>query len=210
MSTPLRFGARLAAVTALLIDLDGTLLDTAADLAGGANAARAHFGLPPLPIEAVAAHVGWGLGHLLTRTLPVELHPRMEEARAAFHACYAAHLLDHSRPYPGASALLEAWRGPLALVTNKPRAYVVPILEALGWVESFQAVVTGDDARKPAPEALWRALEGLGVAPEDALFVGDSEVDRDAAAAAGVAFVAVPWGRVATERRASLVELAAW
>ncbi len=193
---------------ALLFDLDGTLLDSGPDIADAVNAARAHLGVDPLALEAVLPHIGWGLTHLLTHTLP----PRagsLEAARTAFHDHYRANVYRRSRPYAGADAVVRAWSGRLGLVTNKPRPYVEPILEATGWAPHFVAVVCGDEVRKPAPEALWRALDSMGVDAADALFVGDTEVDRDAARASGVPFAAVPWGRVTGERCVTLEALAA-
>ncbi len=193
--------------SALILDLDGTLLDSTADLAAGANAARRAFGLEPIPDAEVALHVGWGLAHLLRHAVP-GADQRMETARAAFHEWYGAHLLDRSRPYEGADALLRAWSGRCALVTNKPDAYVERIVAELGWAARLAVVVGGDGPRKPSPEPVLRALAGLEVPAAAALFVGDSEVDQEAAGAAGVSFVAVPWGRVEAAPRLSLHELA--
>lgn len=185
---------------AWLFDLDGTLLDSLGDLADAANAARAAVGLEPWPEADVARHIGHGLGHLLQGVLPAELHPRMGAARAAFIAHYRANLLARSRPYPGVQPMFDALGGaPLGLVTNKPGMFVDAILDGLGWSARFQAVVAGDTlaARKPDPAPLLHALDILGVTPARAAYVGDSEVDRDAALAAGVRFIAVAWGRVA-------------
>ncbi len=184
--------------SAFLFDLDGTLLDTDADLAAAVNAARAALALPPLDVEAVRPHIGWGLGHLLRGALPPAAHPGLAEARRHFHAHYRAHLLDHSRPFADADDVLAAL-GPArcGLVTNKPGAFVDAIIARLGW--RFGVVVAGDTlaARKPDPAPLLRAAATLGVDPATTTYVGDSEVDLEAAAAAGVDFVAVAWGRVA-------------
>jgi phosphoglycolate phosphatase len=182
-------------------DLDGTLLDSGADIATAANRVRTGFGLEPLDIAEVGRGVGWGLGHLLGHVLPEALHGRMAEARGIFMEAYAAHLLVDSTPYAGAGALLEALEGPVGLVTNKPMAFVTPILEALGW--RFDVVVGGDSLpqRKPDPSPLLHALAAVGCAPEAALFVGDSEVDLATAAAANVRFAGVGWGRVAPEAK---------
>ncbi len=190
----------------LLFDLDGTLLDSGPDLAASVNAARDSLGLPPLTIEAVLPHVGWGLTHLLKHTLPAS--ESIATAREVFHDYYRGHAYDRSRPYPGAEAALTAWSGRVALVTNKPRPYVDVILEATGWSRLFAASVCGDEVRKPDPEALRRALRALGASASDALFVGDTEVDLETAEAAGVPFAAVPWGRVEFPRRVTLEALA--
>ncbi len=180
----------------LLFDLDGTLLDTLGDLADAASAARAALGLPPVTDAAVAPHIGWGLGHLLSHVLPEGLEDPLPTARAAFMAYYADHLLVRSTPYPGAEELMRR-RGErfLGLVTNKPSRFVKPILARLGW--RFDVVVAGDTLpqRKPDPGPLRHALEGVD-GRDRAIFVGDSEVDRAAAEAAGLRFVAVAWGRI--------------
>lgn len=183
-----------------LFDLDGTLLDTDADLAAAVNAARAALALPPLAVEAVRPHIGWGLGHLLRGALPSAVHPRLAEARRRFHAHYRAHLLDHSRPFADADDVLTTL-GPArcGLVTNKPGAFVDALVARLGW--RFGVVVAGDTlaARKPDPAPLLHAAHALGAGPAAVTYVGDSEVDLEAAAAAGMDFVAVAWGRVAAQ-----------
>ncbi len=182
---------------AILLDLDGTLLDTGPDLAVAVNAARRAFGLSALAVEEVTPHLGWGLTRLLTGTLPEGLHPRLPEAREHFHAVYGERCLVDSVPYPSVSEFLADPPCTLALVTNKPGRHTRIIVEGLGW--DFAAVVAGDALakRKPEPEPLLHCLELLGVAPGEAVFVGDSEVDQEAALRAGVPFAAVAWGRVA-------------
>ncbi len=196
---------------AVLFDLDGTLLDSAPSLAAGVAAARAKFGLPPLEPAAVAPHVGRGLGELLRATLPSTHHDDLGPARAAFHAAYRRHLLD-AHPMPGADALLSALGPRAALVTNKPRGYLDPLLAHLGW--RFGVVIDGDHpaGRKPDPAPLRWAARALGHAAHACAFVGDSTADRDAARAAGMPFVAVAWGAVpdAAHYITALAELAAW
>ena len=186
----------------LLFDLDGTLLDTLGDLAAAANAARAMFGLDPVPDAAVAPHIGWGLGHLLSHVLPASNHAEMEAARATFMAHYGTHLLVHSVPFPGAEKLMRR-RGArfVGLVTNKPSRFVAPILAGLGW--HFDVVIAGDTLpqRKPDPAPLLAAIDGLPDG-QRAIYIGDTEVDREAATGAGLCFVGVAWGRIAkTETR---------
>lgn len=202
-------------VQAVLFDLDGTLIDSTGDLADGANAARAAFGLPPLPEAAVAPAIGHGLGHLLRGTLPEALHPRLDEARAAFHAHYDAHLLHRTRPYPGAAACLDHLTGSgvrLGMVTNKPGRFVAGILEGLGWATRFEVVVAGDTLpqRKPSPEPIRHAMDALGAVPARTHYVGDTEVDLECAAAAGVPFVCVAWGRAAADAQRTTDDLGEW
>ena len=198
---------------ALLFDLDGTLLDSTADLAAATNAARRHLDLAPLPVAEIGLHIGWGLSHLLHHTLPSAQHGSLPACREVFMAHYAAHLVDHSRPYPGVTAFLA--RQPersLGLVTNKPGRFVGAIVRAMGWTDAFGAVIAGDTlpTRKPHPGPLLAALEQLDAEPDRSMMVGDSEVDREAAARAGVEFVAVGWGRVAPTTPRVVEDLATW
>jgi 2-phosphoglycolate phosphatase len=192
---------------AILLDLDGTLIDSVPDLASAANAARATLALAPLTVPEVERHVGWGLTHLLTGVLP---GGPTEATRAAFIAHYHAHVLDQTAPYPGVDAWLRHTAHPLGLVTNKPRRFVEPILDGLGWTERFGVVVAGDDpvGRKPDPAPLHHAARALGFEVSEGLFVGDSEVDAAAAQAAGMPFAAVAWGRVARQSARVLGALA--
>ena len=172
----------------ILFDLDGTLVDSTADIVAAANAARASLGLAPLPHETVRGFIGDGVDTLLAQCVPAEhLHPAIE----AYRAHYAAHMLDTTRAYPGVEALLEDLSRAglaLAVVTNKPRRYTVPMLDALGLARFFGAVVGGDgpSGRKPAPGPFLEALAALGGGRGTALVVGDGRNDVNGARAAGI------------------------
>jgi phosphoglycolate phosphatase len=186
--------------SAVLFDLDGTLLDSRGDLADAANATRAHLGLVALSDEAVEAHTGSGMVALLRGVLPEVEPAALETLREVFVAHYCAHLLDRSRPFPGVEVMLDAMAGaPLGLVTNKPTMFTTPILQGLGWSDRFGVVVCGDTTpwRKPSPEPLLHALAALGVSADRAVFVGDTPIDAETAAAANVDFLCVGWGRAA-------------
>lgn len=198
---------------AVLFDLDGTLLDSLGGLTAGVNAARGRLSQRALAAAEVAPHISHGLGHLLRSTIPGLGDADLVTARAAFIAHYRAHLLDDLRPHRGAEAALQAWAGRSALVTNKPAMFLGEQLEAMGW--RFTAVIDGDHpaGRKPDAAPLLAAAARLGVSPVEAVFVGDSDVDHQAAVAAGMPFCAVAWGHVSdprVPRVSDLAEVARW
>lgn len=184
--------------TSVLFDLDGTLIDSAADIAASVNHTRARYDLAPLSRAAVDAAIGDGVRVLLERTLLSERQVALDEAVGVYVAHQEAHCLDATVLYPGAhEAILQLWAVmPLAVVSNKPTALCIQILKGLGILQYFRACVGGDTpaGRKPAPGPVLRALESLQKTPWDALVCGDSLPDLQAGAAAGVATCAVSWG----------------
>jgi phosphoglycolate phosphatase len=189
---------------AVLIDLDGTLMDTAPDLAAAANAMRADFGLPALPVARIAAFVGKGAEVLVHRALTDAADGRAEEAsfvrgRNAFYAHYHVVNGRHAALFEGVPTALDRLRGAglkLACVTNKPREFTLPLLARMDVAQQFDAVVAGDEVaeKKPHPALLLEACQRLGVAPADALMIGDSINDALAAQAAGMPVVLVRTG----------------
>lgn len=183
---------------ALLFDLDGTLVDTAPDLARATNALRQHHGLPALPYEAIRAQVSNGGSALVTLALGLPLEaPGHGEARQFLLDAYGRDVAAESRLFPGLERLITGWSlAPRAwgIVTNKPRAYAAPLITALGLNPG--ALLCADDlpVKKPAPEPLWVAAERLGVAPEACWYIGDHRRDMEAARAAGMTAVAVGYG----------------
>jgi phosphoglycolate phosphatase len=183
---------RLAAV---LIDLDGTLMDTAPDLAAAANAMRADFYLAPLQVARIASFVGKGAEVLIHRALTDSLEGRVADAeltrgRESFYRHY--HRTNGSATVvfervPQALAALRAAGLRLACVTNKPREFTVPLLARVNLAHCFDAVIAGDDVpeKKPHPAIVLAACAALGVTPERAVLIGDSVNDALAAAAAG-------------------------
>ncbi len=178
-------------------DLDGTLVDSGADIVASANAARVQLGMPPLADAAVRELIGEGAKQLMDRTVgvdaPEELRRRGLEL---FYEHYGEHLLDRTRPYAGVDALVRAHAGRQAIATNKPSPFAHRMVEGLGWHRFFRAIVGRDDVphRKPAPDAVLRALEIARVDLPNAVFVGDSPIDLATARAAGIDFIAVTWG----------------
>jgi len=193
-----RFPLRVSAVT---IDLDGTLADTIPDLAAGANAMLAELGRPAVGLERIRTFVGKGIPKLVERTLTESFGDAalMERALPVFERCYAECNGRHSALYPGVSEGLDALRGmgmPLACVTNKSGRFTAPLLEHLGLARYFEQVVAGDTLaqKKPDPAQLLHACRGFGVVPGEMLMIGDSVNDAEAARAAGCPVFCVPYG----------------
>ncbi len=181
--------ARLA-----VLDLDGTLVDSLDDLHASVNHALAAVGLPPRTREEVHGYVGEGVRVLLARAIAPHEH-LLEPALAAWWPHYEAHCLDRTRAYEGIPALLAGAGRTLAVHTNKPGALARKILDGLGLLARFAAVLGGDEApRKPDPTGLRELMARAGAAPGETVFVGDSKVDVRTARAAGVPVVAVTWG----------------
>jgi len=187
----------------VLIDLDGTLLDTVPDLAAAVNAMRADFGRAPLPVDQVASYVGKGADVLVHRALTESLDGRAADpdfrlGKDSFYAHYRrenglkAVVFDGVRE---ALALMRARGLALACVTNKPREFTHDLLARVG-LDDFDAIVSGDDTveKKPHPAPMLRACELLKVAPRDAAMVGDSENDVLSARAAGCQVIVVETG----------------
>jgi len=192
-------GVAAAAYEHVAFDLDGTLIDSRADLAAAVSHVLARLGLPAIVPEMVYGYVGDGARVLVERALGAA-HADLVPAGIELFMChYAAHLLDATRPYPGVADTLDrlATRGvALSVLTNKPLAMSRAILDGLGLLPRFVEVVGGDSlpTRKPDPAGL-ELLRGLTATPrERMLLVGDSPVDVRTALAGGVAFCGVSWG----------------
>lgn len=192
------------AARGVLIDLDGTLLDTVPDLAAAVNAMLAELGRPPLPIERVAAFVGKGADVLVHRTLTGALEGCAEDAlfqrgKDAFYRHYREFNGRRSIVFPGVPDALAELRGKgiaLACVTNKPGEFTHELLRRVALDAEFQVVVSGDDTRekKPHPAPMLRACELLGMPPRDTAMVGDSLNDVLSARAAGCRVIVVETG----------------
>ncbi|HEX6976353.1 MAG TPA: HAD-IA family hydrolase [Vicinamibacterales bacterium] len=183
----------------VVFDLDGTLVDSSRDLADATNAMVAEFGGAPLGVDEVVGMVGEGAKVLVERALAAAgLDPATPTALPRFLAIYDAHLLEHTRPYPGIPDALE-WlskRVSLAVLTNKPSHATSEILSGLGLAKYFRETVGGDSpfGRKPNPDALLHLARGAGAEPAETLMVGDSAVDRDTARAAGTRICLARYG----------------
>jgi phosphoglycolate phosphatase len=187
---------------AALFDLDGTLVDTAADLAAAANRMLADLGRPALDEEGVRDYVGKGVVNLVRRCVEATGGGSEEDHRKALEAFerhYIAGIADRSRPYPGvvdALAALERAGIAMGCVTNKAGRFTEPLLELTGLRRFFGVVVSGDtvERKKPHADPILYATGKLGAAPADTLMVGDSLNDVRSARAAGCPVVVVPYG----------------
>jgi len=180
-------------------DLDGTLIDSRADLAAATNHVLRSFGLPEIPPESVFALVGEGARRLVERALGPDRRALVDEGVVRFLEHYRAHLLDATDLYPGVRDALAALahRGvALSVLSNKPADLSEQVLAGLGIRALLGEVIGGDSlpTRKPDPEGLERLRRRTGTARERMLLVGDSAVDVATAAAAGTAFCGVSWG----------------
>jgi phosphoglycolate phosphatase len=183
----------------LIFDLDGTLVDSAPDLATALNRLLAELGKPPLAEITVRAMVGDGAGVLVQRGLAASGLSDADQATALkrFLALYRDCLIDQTRTYPQVEATLERLQAEghkLGICTNKPYDPTQRILKALKLERFFGIVIGGDSLpkRKPDPEPLLAAIDGLGGAAATAIMIGDSANDMLCARAAAVTAILIP------------------
>jgi phosphoglycolate phosphatase len=216
---------RMRPLEGIAFDLDGTLVNSAADIAGAVNAMLAGHGLPPQSVPYVAGFIGEGPRELLAgvyRGMGIEVDQgRLETDTATYLAHYADNPVVDSVLYHDALPALTALRErgvTLGVCTNKTQRMAEAVLRSLALDQLFEVVVGGDvlPVRKPHPDHLLEVLRRMGASPERALFVGDTAHDSDCARAAHVECVLVDWaaprsGEAPAPRRvqrfAELVEL---
>jgi phosphoglycolate phosphatase len=183
-------------------DLDGTLLDTVADLAEACRLMLDEVGAPPRTQAEVHSFVGKGMAVLVERCLSHAQPPSAEQLHAAiesFKRHYAVVNGQFTRIYPGVIEGLQAWQASglkMGVVTNKPGMFTEVLLERMGLVDYFDVVVSGDTTahKKPHPEPILHACRLFNVRPDRNLHIGDSRHDIHAAHAAGCLAYAVPYG----------------
>ena len=181
----------------IVFDLDGTLIDSARDLADAIGEMLESYGSPALPLDTVVTMVGEGAPVLVARAVQRSgLAVPVDDALSRFLSIYDRRLMNHTRAYPGMIETLGIVlrRGPLAVLTNKPLGPSIGLLEALGMRGYFSRVIGGDSeyGRKPDPAGL---LSLQALAPGDQLvMIGDSPADWKAAVQAGVPFVFAKYG----------------
>lgn len=191
-------------VKAVVVDLDGTLLDTARDLAEAANRMLQDLGRPAAAVETIKSYIGNGISRLVKRALTGSMDGEpdaalFERALPLYQKHYAEVLTLHTNPYPGVKEGLEALRDAgfrLACITNKAEKFTLPLLKEMGLLDFFELVLSGDTLpkKKPDPLPLLYAAEKFGTTPAQVLLIGDSLNDVQAARAAGCPVFCVPYG----------------
>lgn len=183
---------------AIIFDLDGTLLDTVADLANSMNAVLESYGLAGWDKTQYYQFVGNGLKMMVKRALP-EGFIAYDEAFAQFMINYEANLIKESKPYPGIVTMLEHCNKkkiPIAICSNKAQNYSEIVVRHYFPAIHFEAVIGDqfDGRHKPDPEAALAIADKMGLDPHEILFVGDSDVDMKTAHNAGMIAIGVSWG----------------
>lgn len=191
-------------IAAVMIDLDGTLLDTLPDIAAAAQRMLAQLGLPPRTPEEIRDFIGKGIPSLVQRCLPagageVRAAALQSEALALFQEFYFEESGRRATVYPGVREGLEqlrAMRLRLACITNKAARYTLPLLKHMGLSPYFDLVVSGDTLarKKPDPMQLAHICTAFALAPAAVLMIGDSANDALAARAAGCPVLCVSYG----------------
>ena len=184
-----------------IFDLDGTLLGTLGDLAASVNYALRSHGMPEHSIDDVRRFVGNGVRKLMERAIPDGAHnPDFEATFATFRQYYMQHSLDTTQPYEGISETLAALKAKgcrLAVVSNKMMAATQELCQHF-FPDTIEVAIGENEAagirKKPAPDTVYAALDVLGEGKGNAVYVGDSDVDIQTAANAGLPCISVLWG----------------
>ncbi|MDH4395340.1 MAG: phosphoglycolate phosphatase [Limnobacter sp.] len=197
-------GVNPQTLKAIFFDLDGTLLHTVPDLAAAVNAMLKDLGRNPLSEEVVATYVGKGADNLINRSLTGQADGIADselfaQAKTIWEAHYHRINGQFAKLYPGVVEgldLLASHGIQLGVVTNKPEAFTLPLLERTGLKALFKVIVGGDTCERKKPDAmpLLHACKVLGVEPAQTLMIGDSLNDAQAAAAAGIPCWLLPYG----------------
>ena len=182
-----------------IFDLDGTLLNTLADLASSTNYALRQYGMPEHSVDDVRRFVGNGVGKLIERAIPDGLaNPLYEDVLATFRKHYLIHSLDTTSPYPGIGELLHTLRSMgcnVAVVSNKFYNAIVELCQHF-FADTVEVAIGEREniRRKPAPDTVFEAMRQLGVTAEYTVYGGDSDVDVATARNSGIPCISVLWG----------------
>lgn len=183
----------------VIFDFDGTLLYTLKDLADAVNYALEKHGYPQHSEKVIQRFVGNGVNLLVARALPQGFdNPEYDKVFADFRDFYSKHCSDNTGPYRGVMELLAGLKAQgrkMAIVTNKYQTAAEELRRQ--FFADYIPLIVGDlegRRRKPEPDAVFAAMKELGSAPEDCIYVGDTEVDMQTAANSGIDFAAVAWG----------------
>jgi phosphoglycolate phosphatase len=191
-------------IKAVVIDLDGTLLDTAPDLADAAMAMADELGLPAIDLATVKTYIGNGVSRLVKRVLTRDMNAEPDatlfgRALPIYEKHYGANVSRKSRAFPGVAEGLAAFKQAglrMACITNKAEKFTLPLLRDTKLLDYFELVLSGDTLpkKKPDPLPLLHACEHFGIQPAELLLIGDSLNDAQAARAAGCHIFVVPYG----------------
>lgn len=187
-------------VDAVLFDLDGTLVDSAPDLAGAANELRCAHGLQAMDFAQLRPMVGSGARGMLNAAFGIGPDdPQFNALRADFLARYEARILRETRVFIRMEPVLEAlerWQLPWGIVTNKVARFSVPLVDGLGLMSRCGVLISGDTTphAKPHPQPLLEAAARLGIAPQRCIYIGDDRRDVEAGRSARMSTLAAAWG----------------
>jgi phosphoglycolate phosphatase len=193
----------VTSVKAVIFDLDGTLIDSAPDIAAAVNRYLFENGWPEQDVDFIERFIGYGPRKLLVDVFEVIGHPKDDAAVKAAHEAYLSNYRDapaeRTRFYPHVREDLEALRAAglrLGICTNKPHELTGKVLDAVGIAPLFEVAIGADavPACKPDPGHLVAVAKAMGLETHEFAYVGDTVVDQNTAQAAGAAFFCVPWG----------------
>lgn len=185
-------------VKLIIFDLDGTLIDSSVDITNAINYAIGPYGILPITVQETINLVGEGISRLMEKIIEKEeINVDRDLLIKRFLEYYSAHLVDKTVLYPGVKKTLQSLDGyKKAVISNKRESLSVEALEKLGVARYFDLIAGSDTTqeRKPSPVPVFYVLSKLGINPEDAVIVGDSNYDIEAGKAAGIKTVAVTYG----------------
>jgi phosphoglycolate phosphatase len=200
-----------SSIRALIFDLDGTLIDSKLDLVHSVNATLRELKRPEIPEVIISSYIGNGAPVLVAKSLGPGVPPaELDRALKFFLTHYEDHKMDNTCAYPGVAEALEHLSAmPMAVLTNKPERISVRILEALGLARYFRAIYGGNTfpTKKPDPLGVNTILREFSVRPNEALLIGDSEVDVQTARNAGILSAVVNYGFGIHDRAAHPADL---